>query len=59
MALQSGVGSDRSRKKRRIAQDAGQQEAVLSHGGKRQLPCAADSHNDPCANAVPYHLTQK
>lgn len=59
MALQSWVGLDRSRKKRRITQDEGQQGAVLGHVGKRQLPCAADSHNDPCANAVPYHLTQK
>lgn len=59
MVLQSGVGLDRSRKKMKIAQDEGQQETVLSHVGKRQLPCAADSCNDPCANAVPYHLTQK
>lgn len=50
MVLQSGVGLDRSRKKMKIAQDEGQQEAVLSHVGKRQLPCAADSCNDPCAD---------
>lgn len=34
-------------------QDEGQQEAVLGHIGKRQLPCAADSRNDPVLMLFP------
>lgn len=34
-------------------------EALLVLLGKRQPLRAADSRNDPCANAVLYHLTQK
>lgn len=42
-----------------VAQAEAEQEPVSLLLGERQLLRAADSRNDPCANAVPYHLAQK
>lgn len=53
-----GVGLKR-RSERGVAQAEADRSLISLLLGERQLLRAADSRNDPCANAVPYHLAQK